>query len=515
MAEFIIAHDVGTSGNKAVLVDIEGHVRGKCFEPYKTYFPNPGWAEQEPEDWWKAVSRTTNLLLEQTGVSPRDVSCVTFCTQMINIVPMDRSGEPLRRAIIWIDNRACRQAERMMRKFLGRRVFTLIAGATLSGKDGLPKLLWLKEMEPHIYDRMCCFLDVAGYLFYRSTGNMLMEWTGASVFGIDLKKKTWLNSIFRYVGLDLEKFPPLVRPVDRVGELTREAADECGLLPGTPVIAGAGDAPCAAVGSGAIGEGEGHICLGTSGWVGVVTSRLLRGKCGVATIQAADPDKTFLIAETEAAGACLQWIAEEFYKAEKKDPDIPNVYALMDEEVTRVPPGSDHLLFTPWIYGERAPVDDCYVRAAFVNLSGEHSRGNLLRAVYEGVAYNIRWLVEIVEREFKFPLPQLRVIGGGARGKPWMQILADVTRRRIEAVYDPREAGAVGAALVAAVGLGLYPNFQSLKRVIKVADVYEPQSENSEIYEPLFCAYKGLYRSLRGLYRQLNRERFDKSVHAG
>jgi xylulokinase len=230
MAEYIIAHDVGTSGNKAVLVDAKGRVHGKCFEPYKTYYPRPGWAEQEPLDWWKAVTRTTKLLLKQTGVSPKDVLCVTYSTQMLGIIPMDSREGPLRRAIIWLDNRAGEYAERLMRKFLGPRVFALIAGTALCGKDGMPKLLWLKAEEPDIYNKMCCFLDVAGYLFYRSTGNMAMEWTGGSVFGIDLKKKTWLNSIFSYVGLDPMKFPPLVRSIDKVGGLTKEAAREYGRL---------------------------------------------------------------------------------------------------------------------------------------------------------------------------------------------------------------------------------------------------------------------------------------------
>ena len=202
MAKYIIAHDVGTSGNKAVLVDTEGSVHGRRFESYRTDYPKPGWAEQEPADWWQAVTQTTRLLLEETGVSPKDVLCVTFGTQMLGIVPMDLQGRPLRPAIIWLDNRAGRQANRMMRKFINARVFALIAGTALGGKDGIPKLLWLKEEEPDIYDRMCCFLDVDGYLIYRSTGSTVMEWTGASVFGLDLEKKTWLNGIFRYIGLD-------------------------------------------------------------------------------------------------------------------------------------------------------------------------------------------------------------------------------------------------------------------------------------------------------------------------
>jgi len=507
MAKYIIAHDVGTSGNKAVLVDTEGHVHGKCFEPYRVCYPKPDWAEQEPEEWWKAVTHTTRLLLEKTGVSPADVLCMTHSAQLLGIVPMDSKTGPLRPAIIWLDNRACNQANRIMRKFVNARLFALIAGTTLCGKDGIPKLLWLKEEEPDIYKKMSCFLDVGGYLIYRCTGNIVMEWTGASVFGLDLKKKKWLSSIFRYVGLEPAKFPPLVRPIDQVGTLSKEAASECGLLEGTPVMAGAGDAPCAAVGSGAVGEGEGHVYLGTSGWVGVVTERTVKGKCGAASIHSADPDKAFLFAESETAGACIQWMAEQLYSPGKPDSNMSDVYALMDERVARVPPGSGYLIFTPWMYGERAPISDCNVRSSFLNLSAEHTRDHMLRAVYEGIAYNIRWIVEIIEKEFKFPLPNLRVIGGGAKAAPLMRILADVTKRTALTVRYPQEAGAVGVAMIAAVGLGIYPDFESLKKVVNVEKAFEPDPNNRKIYDSLYTSYQQAYRSLRGFYKELNERR--------
>lgn len=514
MAKYIIAHDVGTSGSKAVLIDTDGRIHGKAFVPYKVYYPKPDWAEQQPEDWWQGVAQTTKQLLEETAAKPSDVLCVVYSTQMLGIVPMDSTGEPLRQAIIWLDNRACTQACRVMRKFGGPQIFTAVAGATLGGKDGIPKLLWLKEEEPEVYEKMRYFLDVDGYLIYRSTGNMVMDWSGASVFvGLDFKKRPWLHNIFlRYLGFDQGKLPPLVRSIDKVGELTAEAAAECGLLEGTPVMAGAGDAPSAAVGSGAIGEGDGHVYLGTSGWVGVVTKRMPTGKCGVAAIHSADPSKAFLFAETETAGACLQWIADEFYQAEQKDPQIPNVFALMDEKVGKIPPGSDYLIFTPWMYGERAPIDDCYVRSSFLNLSADHTRENLLRAVYEGVAYNIRWIVEIVENKFNFPLPVLRVIGGGARSEPWMHILADVTHKKVETVHDPQEAGAVGVALIAAVGLGIYPDFESLKKVVRIDKTFEPDAANEETYDFLFQSYKEVYSNLRGLYGKLNKRRFREAT---
>ena len=513
--QYIIAHDVGTSVNKAVLVDTEGNIHASASQSYPVHYPRPDWAEQEPVDWWHAVASTTRQVVEQSGVAPQAVLAMIHTTQMLGIVPMGQTMaglgsvyEPLRRAIIWLDGRAPVEAEQMMRKFLGRRVFAVVAGAELSGKDGMPKLLWLKRNEPDVYDKMACFLDVNGYLTYRATGQMVFEWSCASAFGFDLKKKDWLRGIMRYVGLDETKLPPLVRSVDRAGGMTAEAARECGLLEGTPVFGGGGDAPGAAVGSGAVGEGEGHIYLGTSGWVGVVTHKTPTGRHGVVPIQSADPDKALLFAEMETAGACLKWIADQFYRHEQADPNIPNVYALMDEDVETIPPGADFLVCTPWMYGERSPVSDTWVRSTFFNLSADHTREHLLRAVYEGVAYNLRWMIEIVEKHFGFPLPVLRIIGGGARGAPWMQIIADVTGRRVETVAQPQEAGAVGAALTAAVGLGLYADFEALRDVVRVEREFEPQARNAELYDVLYQAYQRIYSSLCDLYRDVNEVRF-------
>lgn len=507
---YILAHDAGTGGNKAVLVEPDGNVRATAFAPYQTHYPRPDWAEQNPEDWWRAVVSTTRQVMKNSGAASGDILAISHATQMLGIIPMDPEGIPLRPAIIWLDGRAHEEARRIMGKFLGRRVFSIISGAELSGKDGLPKLLWLKVNEPDIYNQMTCFLDVNGYLTYRATGRQVFEWSCASAFGFDLSKKDWLRGIIRYIGLDLDKFPPLVRSVDQVGGLTAKAAGECGLLEGTPVFGGGGDSPAAAVGAGAVSEGDGHIYLGTSGWVGVTTCKSPPGHHGVVSIQSADPHKALLFAEMETAGACLKWIADEFYQAEQADPKIPNVYALMDQKVQTIPPGSDSLVCTPWMYGERAPINDTWVRSTFFNVSADHTREHLLRAVYEGVAYNLRWIIEIVEKKFSFPLPVLRLIGGGARGAPWMQIIADVTGRRVESVAHPLEAGAVGIALTTAVGLGLHPDFEALKNIVRMEHEFEPQATNADCYESLYRAYKRLYTCLHDLYWEVNRERFMK-----
>lgn len=505
MGEYIIAYDVGTSCNKALLVDKNGVPISSTIESYPIYYPQINYAEQNPDDWWDAVCKTTRDLMNTCGVKKEEIIGMTFSTQMLGIVPVDKNGK-LSNAIIWIDSRAIKEADWMMKKFINSKIFALLAGAPLTGKDGMPKLLWIKNNEKEIYEKMIYFLDVDGYLIYKATGNMVMELSNASAFGIDLKKKDWLRWIFNYIGFDTKKLPPLVKSTDIVGKLKKDAAEECGLLEGTPVIAGAGDALCASVGSFALEEGDTHVYLGTSGWVGAITKKHPTGKFGIAAIQSADYDYSLLFAETETAGECLRWIKDEFYEKESQDPNIKNVYALMDEEVKKVPAGSDFLIFTPWLYGERAPINDCYVRSSFINLCINHKRENLLRAVYEGVGYNIRWIIEMLEKGFNFKIPNLRIIGGGAKGDIWMQIISDITDKKVEVLPYPQERGAIGAAFIGFIGLNYFENFSSLTKILKIEKTFYPEEENKKIYDFLYEKYKLVYKNLKKFYVDLNKE---------
>jgi xylulokinase len=499
---YLLAHDVGTGGDKAVLVTSEGHLVASAFEPYQTYYPKAHWAEQDPDDWWRAIAAVTRRLLRKNKIKPSEILALTFSPQMLGVLPIDRQTRPLRRCIIWLDGRAGEEARTIMRKVGGPAIFARLFGVALTGKDVLAKLLWLKTHETDVYQRATAILDVGGYLLLRSTGRWLYEWTGASVTGLfDLKRKTWNGSLMRLLKLDPSKFPDLVPSTARVGGLTPEAADEFGLLEGTPVIAGAGDAPSAAMGSGAVSEGAGHIYLGTSGWVGVVTSQRVVGKRGIATIQSADPNKLFLIAETETAGACLEWAARQLYRM---DPSQA-IYAQMDYDVNTVEPGAQGLIFTPWMYGERCPVADECVRSAFLNLCATHTREHMTRAIFEGVAFNLRWILESIDKLYGIRPDPLRVIGGGARGLPWLQIIADVTGHTIESVPEPQEAGAIGAALVAAVGIEILPTTDIANELIQTEHTMIPSTDHSQVYDELFEAYVQVYGALRRLYHKLNR----------
>ncbi len=499
---YILAHDVGTRGNKATLVTPQGRIVGSVFEPYPTHYLRPLWAEQDPADWWQAIARGTRRLLDEQGVAPTDILALTFAPQMLGVVPVDATGQPLRPGIIWLDGRAVDEARAVMRKVGGPEIFARIVGVALTGKDVLPKLLWLRRNEPQVYARAAALLDVGGFLLLRATGQMVYEWTAASVTGLfDFTRKTWDAFLMRLFGIEREKFPPTVRSTERVGGLTKEAAEDCGLLEGTPVIAGAGDAPAAAVGSGAVGEGDGHISLGTSGWVGVVTAGRVTGKRGIATIQSADPAKLFLVAETETAGACLDWAARTLYAAEPG----AEVFARMDAEVEACEAGAGGLIFTPWMYGERCPIADEAVRSTFLNLSPLHTRPQMTRAIYEGVAYNLRWMLESIHELYGMRPDPLRVIGGGAKGAPWLQIIADVTGRTVEAVPQPQQAAAVGVAMVAAIGMGVHPSFEALKPLIQPERTMTPNPAPRPRYDELYAAYRQVYRALRNLYKALNR----------
>ncbi|MFN8484651.1 MAG: FGGY-family carbohydrate kinase [Anaerolineae bacterium] len=500
--DHLLAYDVGTSGAKAVLTTTEGRVVATAFAPYPTVYPRPTWAHQAPADWWRTVGETTRQVLDGGGATPESVAGLAFSTQMLNVVCLDRQRQPIGPAISWLDGRAGAEAAWVMRRLGGPRAFAMIVGASLTGKDLLPKYLWLKRHAPDVYAQTAAFVDASGYLLHRATGRLAYEWTSASVTGLfSLKSKTWDGMLMRLFGLDGAKFPDTAPSTARIGGLTREAAAHLGLLEGTPVFGGAGDAMTAAVGAGALGEGEGHICLGTSGFVSIMTARRVVGRRGMATLQSADPGKLLLIGQNETCAECLRWAARELYGADDADPTI---YTQMDAEVAASAPGAGGLLFTPWLYGERCPIGDERLRAGFINLGANHTRAQMTRAIYEGVAYNLRWVMDSMAEMYRFRPATLRAVGGGARGLPWLQIIADVTNRTLEVVENPHHAGAVGAALLAAVGLGIYPSVPAIGGVVRPTHVVTPNKDTRAVYASLYPAFQEVYPALRAIYGRLN-----------
>lgn len=507
MTWYIMAHDLGTSSDKAALVDCEGNIIATASEDYDTYYPNPAWVEQEPADYWRASCAASKKIMESRGIDPKDVKGVVFSTQAQGIIPVDREGNTLYRNITWVDGRAEKQAHTIMNKVGGKKIFSLFSGTPIMGKDVLAKVMWLKEERPDIWEKTYKILDVNGYMKYMCTGEMVTEISGASAFALDLKKKEWM-SVMKLVGMDMKKLPRLVTSTDLVGGLLPEAAVEMGLVPETPVFGGCDDVQAAAVGSGMVGDGECHIYLGTSAWVAVATKDKDKFLHGAAPIQSADKEMLLIAGITESAGANIKWLQEQFFTREKEEFGPSEIFDYMNDQIEKIPPGSDHLVCTPWMLGERCPVSNTTTRATLFNISMDHTREHLMRAVYEGIGYNLRWIMENYKEDYGFSCNSLRIIGGGALNDAWMQIIADITGKNFEVVHDPRNSGALGAAVVAMIGLGHLRGFNEVKRFIKIDKAYTPNLDNKEIYDKLFKDYKNIYNGLAKAYEIANGQRF-------
>jgi xylulokinase len=508
MDSYVISHDVGTSSVKSALVSSNGRVEAFHITPYPFQNPKPGWVEQDPEDYWKGVVNNTRAIVSKVKIDPATIAGMVFSTQAMGIIPIDSDGNTLYPNISWVDGRAEDQAQWLMQKLGGKNIFKKLVGVEITGKDVIPKLRWLKETRPDIYSRTEYFLDVNGFLKFKATGRKMIEWTGACSYGFNLKKKDWERIIFRAAGIDLDKLPPLVRSTDFVGYLTPEAAQEMNLSDEIRVYGGCDDTQSAAIGSGANGEGQAHIYLGTSAWAGVTTSRILKHKNGAFCLQSADPRMNLMVGITESAGSNFDWMINNFYKLEKEDPKIENIYDFIDAETEGIPDGSDHLIFTPWLLGERCPVSTTTTRGTIFNLGPEHKRGHMVKAMLEGIGYNLRWILDDYERDFGFRVKTIRAIGGGSVNEKWMQGIANITGRQIEIITEPRMAGAIGASSCAFVGSGIFSSFSEASRMIHVRKTFKPRTENRELFDSLYETYKSIYFSLRQAYKNVNLKRF-------
>lgn len=506
MDRYIIAHDIGTSSDKAVLVDFSGKIIAMAVEPYPTYYPNPGWVEQNPADYWNAVCVTTKSLLEKAGATPDEIKGIVYSTQAQGVIPVDVDGNVLYNNITWVDGRAEKQANYIMNRVGGKKIFTLIAGTPIMGKDCIAKITWIKQERPEIYAKTHKILDVNGYLKFMSTGKMVTELSGASSYGLDLKKKDWMSA-FSLVGIDMDRLPPLVASTDIVGGLTEEAATAMGLTSGIPVFGGCDDVQAAAVGSGMCQDGDIHIYLGTSAWVAASSKDKDKFMHGAAAIQSADKEMNLIAGITESAGANIGWIKEQFFRREAQELG-DKIYEYMDSVVDDIPAGSDHLICTPWMLGERCPVSSTTTRATLFNMTMVHTREHIMRAMYEGIGYNLRWILENYSKDYGFSCDDFRIIGGGSLDNSWMQIISDITGKSFSVVKDPRNAGAVGAAMIALIGLGEIESFAATKEFVEVDKHYTPHKENSKIYDKLFADYKNVYRDLEKAYKNANSSRF-------
>ncbi len=501
--KYILAHDVGTSGSKGTLIDMNCNIIASESAEYEIIFPEKGYAEQNPDDWWNAVIKTTNIILEKSGVKGVEIAGIVFSAQMAGTIPVNKEGTPLMNCLTWLDTRAAKQAKKIvgsgLLKISGYTLIPLIqflritGGAPgLAGKDAISKILWLKEEEPEIYRDAFKFLDVKDYLIYRCTGNFVTSRDCANItWMMDTRpgKFCWSQSILKRYGIDRSKLPEIMKSTDIAGKLTKKASEELGIPEGIPVVNGAGDMTSAAIGSGAVLDGETHVYVGTSSWLAAhLKSRKKDLTHYMGSICSANPEMYLCVAEQETASGCLEWIKSNIVRELS--------YKELDEFVESVEPGAGGVVFTPWLFGERSPLDDPDVRGGFYNLSLEHDRSHLARAVYEGVAVNIKWALEYFEKLVRAGanrVDKIFIIGGGAKSEVWCQIFADALARPVIRVEKPLEAGARGAAIIAMVGLGYLKDFEAVKELIHTEKTFSPNKEHVEIYEDILSEFKRIY----------------------
>lgn len=522
--KFILCIDLGTSGSKTALVSTHGEVAGWEYQAVPLHLLPHGGAEQDPGDWWEAITATARRLLARVPVKREAIIAVCCSTQGEGTVPVDKEGRPLMNCITWMDSRGAGHLGNITGGLftvagyrIGRlwRWIRLTGGApSQSGKDPAAHMLYIRDRFPEIYAKTYKFLNVLDYVNFRLTGKMAATYDSITTSWVtdnrDIDAVRYDRRLVRWSGIAPEKFPPLVRSTEILGPLKDDLAGELGLPRGIPVVAGSIDVSAAAVGSGAVGDYETHLCIGTSSWIiAHVPFKKTDLLHSIASIPSAVPGRYAMIGMTTTAGGNLTFLRDQiFFPADELSPAGPPDGALQafDRLAAGVPAGSGKLLYAPWIYGERTPVDDSLLRAGLFNLSLEHTRSHLVRAFLEGVAYNHRWLLQYAEKFTGRELNPISMVGGGASSELWCRIHADVLNRTVRQVKDPIQANVRGAAFIAAAALG-HITFAEIPHYIKYENIFEPDPANREIYDTLFHEFVKIYRQYRGLCGRLNRKR--------
>ena len=519
--KYILAIDLGTSGPKTALVSTRGEVIACEFENVDLLILPNGGAEQRPEQWWRAVMNTARKVLRQKWVPVQDIVCVSCTAQWSGTVAVDKNGHALGNAIIWMDTRGSRYVKQVTNGLVNiagygigklRRWLSLTGGAPgHAGKDPLAHILFIKDECPQLYRQAYKFLEPKDYINFKFCGKFNASFDSIALHWItdnrDLSKVKYDDRLIGMCGLSREKFPELKCAVDILGPIKREVAQELGLKANIPIIAGTHDISSAALGSGAVRDFQGHLYVGTSSWITChVPFKKTDLLHNMATLPSSIPGRYFIANEQETAGACLNFLKDKIFdhKVQFQDEfNSANVYQIFDAIAQRTTAGSNNVIFMPWLYGERTPVENDSIRSAIFNLSLSTTREQLVRAIFEGVAYNSRWLLGCVEKFIKQRLDPIHMIGGGANSNVWCQIFADVFNRTIKQVKDPIHANLRGAAFLASISLG-YLSVNDILNYVQIVNTYEPDPANRSIYDKLYREFLEFYKKNKGSFKRLN-----------
>ena len=533
--KYILAIDHGTSGAKTAIVSTQGNVIDWEFEEVPLHLIGRQGAEQDPDDWWNAIVNTSKKLIDKGHVPVEEIVGICNSSQWAGTVAVDKNGHHLMNSIIWMDTRGAPYIKELNKGLIKVSGYSLVkalkwikitGGApSIVGNDPIGHILLIKNEYPDIYEKTYMFLEPHDYVNLRLTGQFAASEASIHLHFItdirDINNIHYSKKLLKKLKIEPEKFPQLKKSIDTLGPIKPEVAGLLGLTKETKVVMGAPDIPTAIIGSGALADYQGHIYLGTSDWlICHVPYKKTDLFHIMASVPSAIPGKYFFINEQQVAGAALQFLRDKilYHKDELlKEEEVPDVYKIFDKIAEKVPAGSNNLIFTPWLYGERTPIEDLTIRGGLYNISLEMTREHIIRAILEGIAYNIRWLLMYVEKNIQkwvmkeradmtkkdFVMPELNIIGGGAQSNVWCQIFADVLNRKIKQVKNPIQANARGAAFIASVGLG-FMDWSDIPKYTEYSNIFTPNPENREIYDKLFKEFINIYKTTRKMYKRLN-----------
>ncbi len=497
--ELLLGIDLGTSATKTVLFDSDGRRLASHTVEYPLYQPQNGWAEQDPEDWWRAVQETVCTVLAKSGAKPEDIRGIGIAGQMHGLVMLDDQGQVLRKAILWCDGRTQAQCDEITRTVGREKLLSITANSALTGFTA-GKILWVREHEPENYEKCRHILLPKDYIRYKLTGEFATEVSDASGMNLlDVPQRQWSGEILSLLGIDRSLLGEMYESCQVSGKVTKAAAEATGLAEGTVVVGGAGDNAAAAIGTGVVEEGKAFTTLGTSGVIFAHAGQVTVDPQGrVHTFCSAVPGAWTVMSCTLSAGLSLQWFRNQFCPAERETAAALGVdpYELMTAEAEKSPIGANRLIYLPYLMGERSPLQDSDARGVFFGLSAIHTRGDLVRAVLEGVVYSQRQCLDVF-REMGVDVSDMAICGGGGRSPLWRQMLSDLYGCPVKTIAS-EQGPALGVAILAGVGTGVYDTVaQGCAAAVRMGEESAPDIGRSAAYEPYYNLYRSLYPALR------------------
>ena len=503
--KYVLGIDLGTSGTKTVLFDQNGKGIASATVEYPLYQPHNGWAEQDPQDWANAAVSTIRSVLQKSGVNPEDVVSLGISGQMHGLVMLDDDNQVIRRSIIWADQRTAKECEEITEKVGYDTLIRITANPALTGFT-LSKVMWVRKHEPENYARCRHILLPKDYVRFVLTGDYATEVSDASGMQmLDVPHRCWSRELLEILDIDPELLPKVYESCEVTGHISADAAAKTGLSEKTMVVGGAGDNAAAAVGTGVVEDGKAFTTIGTSGVVFAHTDKLaIDPKGRVHTFCCAVPGAWHVMGVVQAAGLSLKWFRDNFCAAEMEAAKQMGVdaYELTNREAAESPIGANRLLYAPYLMGERTPHLDADCRGMFFGLSAMHTRRDLLRAVMEGVTYSLNDCLSILKGMNVAPKTML-ACGGGGKSPLWRQMLADVMNCPVATTVNT-EGPALGVAILASVGAGLYPSVQeACREMIRINPPQDPIPENVPKYAEVYALYTELYKANKALFKKL------------